>query len=57
MVIAALQLPMEKMTNHDFVNGFGLDAIQPYSVCIRCPSRIAAQIRSGVAGISTWRMR
>jgi predicted transposase YbfD/YdcC len=28
-----------------------------YSVCIRRASRIAAHIRSGVAGISTWRIR
>src|ERR1700737_688537 len=56
MVIAALRLPMEKMTDHDFVNDFG-PAMRPYSVCIRCPSRIAAQIRSGAAGLSTGGMR
>jgi hypothetical protein len=57
MVIAALRLPTEKMTDHDLVNACSLDAMRPYSVWTRLPSRIAAQIRSGVAGISTWRMR
>jgi hypothetical protein len=28
-----------------------------YSICIRRLTRIAAHIRSGVAGISTWRIR
>src|SRR5262245_25616386 len=28
-----------------------------HSVCIRLPSAIAAQSRSAVAGMSTWRMR
>jgi hypothetical protein len=32
-------------------------AMTLYNVCIRCPSRIAAQTRSGVAGMSTWRIR
>jgi hypothetical protein len=53
MVIAVLRPPTEKTADHDFVNGFGLDAMRPYSVWTRLPSRIAAQIRSGVAGIST----
>ena len=39
---------------HDSVNE---NSLRNQSVCRRLPSAIAAQSRSGVAGMSTWRMR